>query len=402
MSTSFVSDIISQYTDYCENKGWTRREDFIKHIPNRGRGLITNDTEAACYIAAYGDSHLKKLEGLFDGWNYDMLDCDFEIFDWGCGQGLATLAFMEKAPFEVLLKLRKITLIDKSQFILDKAERYVRDEYKYLIGAWASFHDMDRYAIEKKHRMCIEKKCDSLPMNDGSGLQQITVHQKKVVHLFSNVLDIPGINLKALTDEIVQSNVEGIENYRNYVLATHPGTDNVDSGGVRMQQFIHQIGSYSGIWDVKENDGYLDNGKYWSHLFGYAECQGLTKAYCDYMSEGADGYEESQQMSNYIDKYPESDPLNDNRYVIGRQLMDMGDQLEGIKIRAEKIDDFWLVREKKRRTRRKKTLIITSVCLIIPTIVALWRGWDYFGFVFSITGSVLVFYLFSIISSEYN
>ena len=344
MSISFVSDIISQCTDYCENKGWTRREDFIKHIPNRGRGLITNDTEAACYIAAYGDSHLKKLEGLFDGWNYDMLDCNFEIFDWGCGQGLATLVFMEKAPFEVLLKLRKITLIDKSQFILEKAERYVRDEYKYLIGAWASFHNMDRYAIEKKHRMCIEKKCDSLPMNDGSGLQKITVHQKKVVHLFSNVLDISGIDLNALADEIVQSEVDGIENYRNYILATHPGTDTFDSGGERMQQFIHQIGNYSGIWDVKENDGYLDNGKYWSHLFGYAECQGLTKAYCDYMTEGARIYEESQQMNNYLKKYPESDPLNDGEYFRG----------------MEESPDY--VKQKKEKMLREKIIHILTLC----------------------------------------
>lgn len=286
MSIRFVSDIISQCTDYCENKGWTQWENLIDNIPNHGKGLITNDTQAACYIAAYGNSHINKLDDLFEGWNYNVLDCDFEIFDWGCGQGLATLVFMEKAPFEVLLKLRNITLIDRSQFILDKAEKYLYNIYENLIGTWASFQDMDKSDIFREHKMFIEKECDSLPMIDGSGLQRVTVRQKKVVHLFSNVLDIPGINLKVLADEIVQSNVEGIENYRNYVLATHPGTDNVDSGGERMQQFIHKIGVYSGKWNVKEKDGYLDNGKYWSHLFGYAECQGLTKAYCDYMSEG--------------------------------------------------------------------------------------------------------------------
>lgn len=307
MSVKSVNDIISRCKDYCEDKGWTQWEEIVDHIPNRGRGLITNDTQAACYIAAYGYSHMVKLRKMFEGWDFFILNDDYEIFDWGCGQGLATMTFIEKVPSHILSKLRKVTLIDLSQTVLDIASECVSDIYDYQVDEW---HPNDGITIKKM-------RC-SLPTINGSGLKKITTQYSIAVHLFSNILDIRTIDLCKLAKTVISAEGKPFHQ-KHYILATHPGS--YDPNGERMNDFIKNKYFDEGRVEIDEGCGYC-------HIFGYAESYNeYTTAYCDYMSARVEYLEKEldkrrtveycDYMSRLAEQYELDDeyPYNDENPV---------------------------------------------------------------------------------------
>lgn len=248
-----VDDIIFQCKQKCGNQNLREWSDYIKYIPDNGRGQITLVTAADCYLAAYGEMHKNKLQTLFGYFNYNNINNTFEIFDYGCGQGLATMVFIENAPQNILQRLKKVTLIDTGTFILNKAESYIRQIYRAnMAGRIAS--------------LPICKISQGLPTLQHGGIDRIETSQPIVVHLFSNILDIAEINREKIAEII-----KGTEG-KHYILATHPGTDKVDPNGDRMDEFYGFFSKHT----VSRNEGYFDNGKYWCHLFGSAEYQQTT------------------------------------------------------------------------------------------------------------------------------
>ena len=62
-----------------------------------GTALLESDSLCDAYLAAYGTMHIYKLLRAFDpnAFHYEFLNEDFELFDWGCGQGLGAATFIE-------------------------------------------------------------------------------------------------------------------------------------------------------------------------------------------------------------------------------------------------------------------------------------------------------------------
>ena len=63
---------------------------------NRGVELLDSDAQMKCYLFSFGKMHQAKI--------YKALSCispstytsdGFDIVDWGCGQGLATICFFD-------------------------------------------------------------------------------------------------------------------------------------------------------------------------------------------------------------------------------------------------------------------------------------------------------------------
>ena len=307
MSVKSVNDIISRCKDYCENNGWTQWKDYVDHIPNRGRGLITNDTQAACYIAAYGYSHRVKLSKMFKEWKSSVLNDDYEIFDWGCGQGLATMTFIEEVPSHILSKLRKVTLIDLSQTVLDIASEYVSDIYDYQVDEW-----------RPNSGITIKKMRCSLPTINGGGLEELTTQYSIAVHLFSNILDIRTIDLCKLAKTVTSAEGKPFHQ-KHYILATHPGS--YDPDGKRMNDFIKNKYFDEGRVEIDEGCDYC-------HIFGYAESYNkYTTAYCDYIEDSEKDLREEldirrtvgycDYMSRLAEQYELDDdyPYNDEKPV---------------------------------------------------------------------------------------
>ena len=64
---------------------------------NHGVGLLQNDDELNCYLAAYGKMHEEKIHSALETITNikEIVKNDYQIIDWGCGQGLGTIAFSD-------------------------------------------------------------------------------------------------------------------------------------------------------------------------------------------------------------------------------------------------------------------------------------------------------------------
>jgi hypothetical protein len=110
----------------------------------------------------------------------------FDIVDWGCGQGLATICFFDYLrEHNIENKVKKVTLIEPSPATLERAAIHVR-----------------AYVDEKVSVSCIGRFLDDVTHEDIAGDSPVTIH------FFSNILDIESIDLKSLAEK-VGSNVQG-------------------------------------------------------------------------------------------------------------------------------------------------------------------------------------------------
>ena len=99
-----------EYEQSLEKKGCHSFDDILavsrafvpveyRHCPwvvtKSGKAVYDDEAVLACYISAYGALHQAKINHALRGFPYRELTNDFEVFDWGCGQGLASVCFID-------------------------------------------------------------------------------------------------------------------------------------------------------------------------------------------------------------------------------------------------------------------------------------------------------------------
>lgn len=182
----------------------------LKHKPwtitdkggHSGETIYDDETQLNAYMAAYIQWHKGKLFHTFDNLPKGTLNGDISIIDWGCGQGMASLCVYEYAKKKNLnINVKEIILIEPSEIALNRA--------KFLV----SQIDKD---VQISTINCI---IDSVTENDVK-----LFNNNKVLHIFSNVLDIKGINLKHLS-QILGVN-SAVDNYVLCVSPYYPSTGN--------------------------------------------------------------------------------------------------------------------------------------------------------------------------------
>ena len=151
-------------------------------ILDHGVKPLVSDIELDCYLAAYGSLHSRKLFWALNSFPLnDIQRTSFEVIDWGCGQGIASICFLNYLQNKnqyALNKLSRVTLIEPSKLALERAVQYV-----------------DSFL---NHRIEIESYDQYLPSSTDANLNQIEVFKAAspvVIHLLSNILDIPNIDL---------------------------------------------------------------------------------------------------------------------------------------------------------------------------------------------------------------
>ena len=93
------------------------------NIVNHGVNLLNTEEQLCAYISAYAEMHSVKCRAAFQNFNFDSLESNFEIVDWGCGQGIATISLIEMLrERDKLNLLRKVTLIEPSEISLERAK----------------------------------------------------------------------------------------------------------------------------------------------------------------------------------------------------------------------------------------------------------------------------------------
>lgn len=184
-----------------ENLVPLRYKDRPWSILDHGRRVLSTEDELDCYMAAYGEMHRLKAFHALSLMPFNELNEGVEIVDYGCGQGLASMCFIEKMREKKCLnRLRKITLIEPSTVALHRAEINLHQALKGELNC----------EIVK-----ISKYLPSSSPSDNE-IKRLDVECPIVIHLFSNVLDIAAIDLKKTATLISSSG------YKHYVLCLGP------------------------------------------------------------------------------------------------------------------------------------------------------------------------------------
>ncbi|HRH02323.1 MAG TPA: DEAD/DEAH box helicase [Bacteroidia bacterium] len=179
----------------------------ISHLPkperdklweklNHGVELLDSHELLCQYLFSFGNMHEAKLRDAVKYLPNEILHNDFEIIDWGCGQGIGTVCLFDHInSLGLNINVKRITLIEPSQEALERAALHVNSYFKNakLISTYANFFDK---------------------------VQDENIKSKKglpVIHIFSNILDVKVIDLKELATKIGKAVVND-----NYIISLGP------------------------------------------------------------------------------------------------------------------------------------------------------------------------------------
>lgn len=209
-----------------------------------GTALLENEEQLCCYLAAYGEMHKGKLACALSRFPFENVDCNCEIIDWGCGQGIASVYLIDELRrHNIIEKLQKITLVEPSKTALSRARLNVE--------------------LASQNNVYIESINCYLPstqqLSDGDVIGGLHIEEQICIHLFSNILDISSIDLKELAYLV------GSSGYRHYFICVGP----VNFGNERISSFLRyfDIGSKDTFVDVKTGQyKQLPNGRWYGCL----------------------------------------------------------------------------------------------------------------------------------------
>lgn len=175
----------------------------LKESLNHGRNILQTEDQLAAYLNWYGEMHKVKCNIAAQNFPYQDLGMRIHIVDWGCGQAIASLCFLESLEQRGLLSyVRKVTLIEPSKVALNRANRNIEQA-------------LSGHAAEIE---CINQK---LPSEDADiGILGLNLNEITTVHLFSNILDLVDISLRK-TAEVIENG-----NGTQYVLCIGPCNGN--------------------------------------------------------------------------------------------------------------------------------------------------------------------------------
>ena len=199
---------------------------------NHGVNLLNTDIQMKCYLYSFGRMHQAKI--------YKALTCikssvfasdDFDIVDWGCGQGIATVCFFDFLKKHNLQnRVRKVTLIEPSDAARKRAEIHV-----------------GKYLKKTGKIVAIDKFLDDVTEADIKGDSAVTYH------FFSNILDINTIDLKKLAEK-VGKNVIG----QHYFFCISP----MNNGNRRIDRFYEYFNAPETFMnEIQSEYRYSNNAK---------------------------------------------------------------------------------------------------------------------------------------------
>ena len=197
-----------------------------EHKNDRGRRPITTDDEIMCYLSAYGDMHWRKLRLAFDQLISKVsIPANINIVDWGCGQGLASLSFLDYLNSKgINVSVDNVILIEPSKLALEYAELYLHTR----LGDSAKIKTVQKY------------------FSTLEGGDFLIEGEAPVFHLYSNILDVDGIAIKDLA--------QWLRNFRqrdNYIICASPW---YRSGNARIDAFFSYFNQAVPLGQLEESD----------------------------------------------------------------------------------------------------------------------------------------------------
>ena len=194
-----------------------QNSDEIFRSLGRGVAILEQEEQLFSYLKSYGLMHKAKLLSAFSNFPFNEIkDKNIEIYDWSCGQGLASIVLLEYLEGKgVVLKVDQVTLIEPSEIALKRASLHVR-----------------HFDSEVRIRTVL-KDMDSLNIADVNGRDE-----RVKIHLFSNILDVEAYSMRHLI-EIIKQGVKG----NNYMVCVSPYISDVKTA--RFDSFVNSFSTMS-------------------------------------------------------------------------------------------------------------------------------------------------------------
>ena len=190
-----INEIIRISNKYVPNRyklePW-KYKDGQGRMLEHGTAVLETEEQCCAYMSAYGAMHRHKLMRALDEkeFPYSDLTGGIEIYDWGCGQGIGTMAVIEKFRQHGMLdKLRKVVLEEPSDVARDRAVIHVKK----------ALEDYNADVI------AVSKYLPSDNRDNSNCITSINVEQPTAIHIFSNILDIETVSLKGVSKMITSS-----------------------------------------------------------------------------------------------------------------------------------------------------------------------------------------------------
>lgn len=195
--------------------------DKLHYELNGGIKIINSEVHLHKYIFDYGKMHQAKLVQSFESIpDLAEIVCnnDIQIIDYGCGQGIGTMVFIDYLKSLSLNKysISKIFLIEPSELAIKRAALNIYYNIR-TISQSVSF-------------LSINKDLNYISYQD------ISTHSDSVkFHIFSNIIDVPGIDIETLYEKICSTQL-GV----NYFICVSPKfqKDTVHLRNIKLDAFM--------------------------------------------------------------------------------------------------------------------------------------------------------------------
>jgi len=181
-NSSEQMDVVEKILKNLEPIG--NKEKRVKEELDYGRAILVTEDQLDLYWQCYGPMIKSQWENVFKNINIDFFDGDFEIIDYGCGQGMASILFLDNY-WDFEKNIYKIKLIEPSPVALQRAREIVK---------------IYQFNSSKIQIVGINKKLDDIEKKDLE-----TSHNLNTIHFFSNILDMDVFELDALLKKILEN-----------------------------------------------------------------------------------------------------------------------------------------------------------------------------------------------------
>ncbi len=211
----------------------------------RGVKVLTEENQLLAYLNSYGKMHYAKMMSAISPIEQNDLQEELEVYDWGCGQGLASVCLIEYLNKQnINYSVNKFSLIEPSEIAIKRASLHLR---KFT---------------EDTQIVTINKDLDSL---ENSNFESTESRTK--IHLFSNILDI---DLFSMTDliKLIDENFKG----KNIFVCVSPFVDTFKTE--RINGFVESFTdnpNFHSIFRISERNGEW-GGTNWSRVIRVFKC----------------------------------------------------------------------------------------------------------------------------------
>lgn len=219
-------------------------KDEVYRSLHRGVAILDREEQLFHYLKSYGLMHRAKLLNAFSHFSFDeLVNNRIEVFDWSCGQGLASIILLEYlSDHKLSLSIEEINLIEPSEIALKRASLHVR-HFNTDVSINTLLKDMDSLSREDIHssRDCVK------------------------LHLLSNILDVEQFSMRHFID-LTHEAFEGT----NYFVCVSPYINDVKTA--RIDSFINsfmQNESYELLFEDEARKGEWKNG--WTKVIRVAK-----------------------------------------------------------------------------------------------------------------------------------